>query len=386
MAGGLSAAGPADLSQTVVPADLARVAGAVRDAQPDAGVEWPGGYPGQVELALIDAVLSIQARYGQPTNGVRGQVALWRRHRGSQADDLGALVQGDVGQVLTNRQRINGTLKVEVITQAAVALQERGITSATDVLSRSDVAQEAYCSVRGLSTVTFDYFRMLLGTETIKPDTWILRFLHQVLGRRVTPGEATALLIAAAREVGRPARQLDHQVWQYMRDPARRQGSATAGEAGVVDVAGLSVWQLLEARGQIDAELRRREVVRTGSSVAGELLERLVAKAYGGNLSVAGSKSVDVVLADGRRVQCKARWLDQGTSRVFAFSDFDVDVAVMALLDRNTYALVWAREVPVEELRRIARPYKGKWRIAMGAASRAGSDVTEHLAEAFRRL
>ena len=36
---------------------------------------WPGGYPGHVELALIDAVLSIRARYGNsPDTGVRAGV------------------------------------------------------------------------------------------------------------------------------------------------------------------------------------------------------------------------------------------------------------------------------------------------------------------------
>lgn len=190
---------------------------ALQTALPEADLAWPGGYPDQVELALIDAVLSIRARYGQPTNGVRRQVERWRQYRTVLADDLGVLAHGDAQHVLTNRQRISGVLKVEAITQAASALQSRGLCSAADVLQHPDEARAGYCSVRGLSTVTFDYFRMLIGTDTIKPDTWILRFLEQALGRAVATTEATVLMAAAADRLGRSARQLDHQVWQYMR-------------------------------------------------------------------------------------------------------------------------------------------------------------------------
>lgn len=41
---------------------------------------WPGGWPGQIEAALLDAVFSIRARYGSPTTGVRAVVSRWREH------------------------------------------------------------------------------------------------------------------------------------------------------------------------------------------------------------------------------------------------------------------------------------------------------------------
>lgn len=143
---------------------------------------------------------------------------------------------------------------------------------------------------------------------------------------------------------------------------------------------------LLALRGQIDVELRRRGVIRTGSSVAGELLERMVAEAHGGRLSVAGTRSVDVVLPDGRTVQTKARWLEPGETRRFEFGDLDFDVAVVALMDRTTFALRWAREIPVDELRGVVRPYQGAWRVPMAAARRAGLDVTTQLQVAFEQI
>lgn len=144
----------------------------------------------------------------------------------------------------------------------------------------------------------------------------------------------------------------------------------------------MSLAGLLTLRGQIDTELRRRGVVRTASFVAGELLEWMVARAYGGQLVTAGGKSVDVLLPDERTVQVKARWLEPGTSRRFEFSTLDFNIAVVGLLDRSTYALVWAREIPVAEIRSIASPYRDAWRVPMGMASRAGTDITAALTAA----
>ena len=105
----------------------------------------------------------------------------------------------------------------------------RGIITAADVLARPDQARAAYTGVTGLSTVTFDYFLMLLGTETVKPDTWVLRYLHQVLDRPVSTGEASALLTNAAHRMGRSPREVDHQVWLHMRQTT----AASPGGIGV---------------------------------------------------------------------------------------------------------------------------------------------------------
>lgn len=58
------------------------------------GVEMravPDGWPGNVELSLIDAVLSIRARYGVSADtGVRGAIKRYKRESGRASwDDLG---------------------------------------------------------------------------------------------------------------------------------------------------------------------------------------------------------------------------------------------------------------------------------------------------------
>ena len=51
--------------------------------------QWGGGWPYEIEAALIDAVLSIRNRYGKsPTSGVRGSVTRYRNKRAMPADDL----------------------------------------------------------------------------------------------------------------------------------------------------------------------------------------------------------------------------------------------------------------------------------------------------------
>jgi len=60
---------------------------------------WPqrgGGWPYEIEAALIDAVLSIRNRYGKsPTSGVRGSVTRYRNKRAMPADDREHLERQD---------------------------------------------------------------------------------------------------------------------------------------------------------------------------------------------------------------------------------------------------------------------------------------------------
>lgn len=54
---------------------------------------WPGRWPDELEVALIDAVFSVRARYGnrERKTGVFGAVTRWREHRGKPANDLRVL-------------------------------------------------------------------------------------------------------------------------------------------------------------------------------------------------------------------------------------------------------------------------------------------------------
>ncbi len=57
---------------------------------------WPGGYPSEIEAALLDTVLSVRARYGQENTGVRKRVSKYRLHvKGDRLDSLARLAAQD---------------------------------------------------------------------------------------------------------------------------------------------------------------------------------------------------------------------------------------------------------------------------------------------------
>lgn len=149
----------------------------------------------------------------------------------------------------------------------------------------------------------------------------------------------------------------------------------------------MSLDEMLVLRRAIDVEIQARGHSRTASSLAGELIERTVSVAYGGQLLGVGAKSVDVVAPDGRRLQVKTRSLPKGELMHWAFRGFDFDAAVVVAVDRETSAIGWARELTAQQVRAMARPHaKDGWRLRMAPARNAGIDVTDRLLRAFQQL
>ncbi|MBM7808326.1 hypothetical protein JOD57_004163 [Geodermatophilus bullaregiensis] len=187
-------------------------------------VEWPGGRPGEVEVALVDAVMSIRARYGRPglaPTGVHRAVAAYRRLRGEgMLDDLGALAAidpADMGRAVGS-QRTGGELKAEAIVRAAAALAAVGVVRADDVQPGDERQKRAYTSVRGLGWVTWEYFGMLLGRPGVKADRWVIRAVSNAVRRPVvTATEAKDVVLATARDTGESPTRLEHALWAFER-------------------------------------------------------------------------------------------------------------------------------------------------------------------------
>ena len=188
--------------------------------------EWPGGWPDEIEAALIDAVFSVRARYGsrERKTGVYGAVLRWRAHRGQRADDLGFLARTseELLRGITNNGKIGRRRKAEVVIDAARALADADVIHAGDFGAHQVAARAAYLSVKGCGPVTWSYFRMLLGFDDVKPDTWVMRFIQDELPNVSTPAEASTLVTAVAARLGVQARQLDHAIWRYRRDQPRK--------------------------------------------------------------------------------------------------------------------------------------------------------------------
>src|SRR3954471_16334716 len=95
--------------------------------------------------------------------------------------------------------------------------------------------------------------------------------------------------------------------------------------------------ELLEYSARALAELRRRGIVRTGNAPAGDLAERLVADAMGGQLAPNSQKSWDVIApptwpGPWMRIQVKARVVSDlhnpGQRQVSAFRSWSFESAM----------------------------------------------------------
>ena len=202
---------------------------------PDNWVGYPGGWHDEIEVALLDAVFSTNARPGKPAvngraaTGVRKVIDNWRALRGDgPLDSLADLVATaeDVGvdkllpDQLDNRQTVpGGSLSMAAaVTEAARKLLSVGVDHATDLVDpdKRAAAADAYSSVPGLGWVTFDYLLSLLGHPTVKADSMIEAFVAEAVGSSTNPEQVRDLLRAAAKRLGvEDPRVLDHAAWEY---------------------------------------------------------------------------------------------------------------------------------------------------------------------------
>jgi hypothetical protein len=122
---------------TTPPSDLYRLLVAIA-AIPTPWKEWPGGYPDRLDLALIDAVMSIRFRYGRERRdgswtGARGAVLRYEAFSEAvaPADKMTYLANQDAVALerVLNRQKAHaGKTKAFAIVEAAENFWRAGIT------------------------------------------------------------------------------------------------------------------------------------------------------------------------------------------------------------------------------------------------------------------
>lgn len=69
--------------------------------------------------------------------------------------------------------------------------------------------------VQGIGLATFQYLRMLLGAQTVKPDVHIKRAIFDALDKEVSGAKAIDLIEAVSKTLNVPATVLDHQIWKH---------------------------------------------------------------------------------------------------------------------------------------------------------------------------
>jgi hypothetical protein len=193
---------------------------------------WPGGWPGDIEAALVDAVFSARAVYRSKNGkGIYANVAAWRAGRGRTAWSLGELIAEIDGVGIDawalrfgNRQHSptrppsapGGPSKAAAVREAAGALRAQGISTAADIgLGNAEVVQQVLRSIPGIGGATASYFLMLLGAPGVKPDRMVHCFLRDAAGHAFSDPRAENVIKAVAGQLDVQPHVLDHAIWRY---------------------------------------------------------------------------------------------------------------------------------------------------------------------------
>jgi hypothetical protein len=205
------------------------------------------GWPGEIEAAFIDSVLSVQAQYGNSEDrGVRLRVRHWRQRGGSGAaivlDDLMELAKYDtdaeaLADILDCQQTLSGKgrgrpRKALALAQAARLFVDNGISHASQI-SPTDDQKRQWRSVDGLGPATWHYVLMLLGKPDVKADTMITRFVERALGYRLPNELVRASVIDSASALGVSSTDLDFAIWSWQRRQQRTRRKDATDQDGL---------------------------------------------------------------------------------------------------------------------------------------------------------
>ena len=207
-------------------------------------------YYQSLTLAAIDAVFSAQARYPSVQAVVerycqRYNRDIYRKQRESlpsidSQEHISSLVQKIeqegipyfVDSIFSNKSQTSGRLKVAILLDLLRAIRDCNIQTFQDIqpilsnIKKQDELLERFMEIHGIGEATSRYFLMLAGDDRmVKPDTMILRFVENALGKTVRQIEAVHLIQATSDRLLEPypdmsPRRLDHLIWSWQRSQA----------------------------------------------------------------------------------------------------------------------------------------------------------------------
>lgn len=186
---------------------------------------YKDGWGGQLPMALLDAVYSIQAQYSTANGkGLLPRLRKFKELYLAAATDLRELVALSEEQIATvlGHGVISGRTKASAVLEVArnlLALQP-AVHDADSYDHANPEHRRAYVKVHGLADVTHNYLGMLLGYPDVKADTWIIRAVQRVAneaGLVVTVdsklARAVVVRVHESAKLGESVTHLDHAVW-----------------------------------------------------------------------------------------------------------------------------------------------------------------------------
>ena len=205
-------------------------------------------YYHSLPLAAIDAVFSAQAKYPSVQNVIQRYcnkygLTVFRSHRDrlplpESQENVSALIRKIkqngipyfIEKVFVNRSVTSGRPKAEILLELLETIEKLQIQTFQDIQAwlNQPVQQQklirAITAIHGIGEATFRYFLMLAGDEQmVKPDTMILRFIKNALGKTVHEAEALRLIQAVSHQLlpqypELNPRLLDYLIWSWQRN------------------------------------------------------------------------------------------------------------------------------------------------------------------------
>jgi len=207
-------------------------------------------YYQSLTLAAIDAVFSARARYQSVQAVVERYCQRYNldRYRNQKEylpsldsqEHISSLIQKleQAGtsyfaeRVFRNKSKTSRRLKADVLLDLLRVVRDCGIQTFQEIqpiLSDTDKQDDLLhklIEIHGIGEATSRYFLMLAGNDQmVKPDTMILRFIRNALGKTVGSVEAVHLIQATSECLSKSyphisPRRLDHLIWYWQRAQA----------------------------------------------------------------------------------------------------------------------------------------------------------------------
>jgi len=83
-----------------------------------------------------------------------------------------------------------------------------------------DIRGQFKTKEHSIGIALFQWLRLRLGIDTVKPDVHIMNFVTDTVGRKISQQEALDALLIVAQQTNRKASLLDAAIWHYQKEKA----------------------------------------------------------------------------------------------------------------------------------------------------------------------